>query len=47
MIFESLQKLPNNVGSGFELLPKVKKIAQSGHTVHDIGSGWATYYGST
>ena len=33
--------------SGFELLPKVKKSAQSGHTVYDIGSGWATYYGST
>ena len=35
-----LQKLPNNVGNlgkmivatGFELLPKVQKIAQSGHT---------------
>ena len=35
-----LQKLPNNVGNlckiivaqGFELLPKVQKIIQSGHT---------------
>ena len=40
MIFATLQKLPNTVGNlgkiivaaGFELLPKVKKIAQSGHT---------------
>ena len=42
MIFTTLQKLPNNVGNlgkiivatGFELLPKVKKNRQSGHTVH-------------
>ena len=41
MILASLQKLPNNVGNlgkiivatGFELLPKVQKSAQSGHTV--------------
>ena len=40
MILAPLQKLPNNVGNlgkiivatGFELLPKVQKIAQSGHT---------------
>ena len=40
MIFATLQKLPNTVGNlgkiivatGFELLPKVQKIAQSGHT---------------
>ena len=40
MILTSLQKLPNNVGdlgkiivaTGFEWLPKVQKIAQSGHT---------------
>ena len=40
MIFTPLQKLPNNVGdlgkiivaSGFEWLPKVQKITQSGHT---------------
>ena len=40
MILASLQKLPNNVGNlgkiivatGFELLPKGQKIAQSGHT---------------
>ena len=40
MILTSLQKLPNNVGdlgkiiiaTGFEWLPNVQKIAQSGHT---------------
>ena len=40
MIWVSLQKLPNNVGdvgkiivaASFEWLPKVQKIAQSGHT---------------
>ena len=40
MISTHLQKLPNNVGDlgkiivaiGFEWLPKVQKIAQSGHT---------------
>ena len=39
-ILTPLQKLPNNVGdlgkiivaTGFEWLPKVQKIAQSGHT---------------
>ena len=38
-----LQKLPNNVGNvgkiivptDFEWLPKVQKIAQSGHTVNE------------
>ena len=41
MILKPLQKLPNNVGNlgkiivatGFEWLPKVQKITQSGHTV--------------
>ena len=51
MILTPLQKLPNNVGdlgkiivaTSFEWLPKVKKIAQSGHTAqykpffHNIG----------
>ena len=40
MILTPLQKLPKNVGdlgkiivaTGFELLPKVQKIAKSGHT---------------
>ena len=40
MILTPLQKLPNNVedlgklivAKGFEWLPKVKKITQSGHT---------------
>ena len=40
MIFTPLQKVPNNVGylvklivaTSFEWLPKVQKIAQSGHT---------------
>ena len=40
MILTPLQKLPNNVGDlgkiivaiGFEWLPKVQKIAESGHT---------------
>ena len=39
-IITPFQKLPNNVGNlakiivatGFELLPKMQKIAQSGHT---------------
>ena len=38
--FDTFQKLPNNEGdlgkiivaTGFEWLPKVQKIAQSGHT---------------
>ena len=42
MILTPLQKLPNNVGdlgkmivaTGFEWLPKVQNIAQSGHTDH-------------
>ena len=42
MILAPLQKFTNNVlnlvkiivATGFELLPKVQKIAQSGHTVH-------------
>ena len=42
MILTPLQKLPNNVGdlceiivaTGFEWLPKVQKIAKSGHTAH-------------
>ena len=42
LILESLQKLPKNVGDlgklidakGFKRLPKVQKIAQSGHTAH-------------
>ena len=46
MILTSLQKLPNNVGNlgkiivatGFEWLPKVQKIAQSGHTAHSLHS---------
>ena len=41
MTLTPLQKLPNNVvdlgkmivATGFEWLPKVQKIAQSGHTV--------------
>ena len=41
MILTPLQQLPNNVGdlgklsvaTGFEWLPKVQKITQSGHTV--------------
>ena len=43
MILTPLQKLPNNVGNlgkiivttGLEWLPKVQKIAQSGHTELD------------
>ena len=43
MILTPLQKLPNNVGNlgkiivanSFEWLPKVQKIAQSGHTEYD------------
>ena len=44
MILTPLQKLPNNVGdsgkiivdTGFEWLPKVQNIAQSGHTAHNL-----------
>ena len=44
LILAPLQKLPNNVGNlgriivatGFELLPKEQKIAQSGHTGHNL-----------
>ena len=44
MILAPLQKLTNNVGNlfkiivatGFELLPKVQKIAQSGHTGYGL-----------
>ena len=55
MILTPLQKLPNNVGdlgkiivaTGFEWLPKVQKISQSGHTVtmkHYAGTTIVTYY---
>ena len=45
MILTPLQKLPNNVGNlgkiivatGFEWLPKVQKITQSGHIVTSHG----------
>ena len=44
MILRPLQKLPNNVGDlgniivavSFECLPKVQKIAKSGHTARHI-----------
>ena len=44
MILTPLQKLPNNVGdlgkiivaTSFECLPKVQKIAKSGHIVHGL-----------
>ena len=43
MVLTPLQKLPKNVvdlvkiivATGFELLPKVQKIAQSGHTARN------------
>ena len=38
MILAPLQKLPKNVGDlgkGFKKLPKVQKIANSGHTGHN------------
>ena len=48
MILTPLQKLPNNVGdfgklivaTSFEWLPKVRKIAQSGHTVCSQQYSW-------
>ena len=51
MSLTSLQKLPNNVGilgkiivaTGFEWLPKVQKIVQSGHAGHTslyLGTNW-------
>ena len=47
MILAPLRKLANNVGNlgkiivatGFEWLPKVQKIAQSGHTARICPSG--------
>ena len=47
MVSTPLKKLPNNVGNlgkmivapGFEWLPKVQKIAQSGHTGWREGRG--------
>ena len=56
MILTLLQKLPNNVGdlgkiiiaTSFEWLPKVQKIAQSGHTAFfyhlSHPSNWARVY---
>ena len=46
MILTPLQKLPKNVGElgklivakGFEKMPKVQKIMQSGHTGHNINN---------
>ena len=46
MITTLLQKMPNNVGNlgkiivatGFEWLPKVQKIAKSGHTDHGLST---------
>ena len=46
MILTPLQKLPSNVGilgkiivaTGFEWLPKMQKITQSGHTAYNIHS---------
>ena len=48
-ILTPLQKLPKNVGDlgklivakGFKKLPKVQKIAQSGHTGHDRKTFWS------
>ena len=46
IILKPLQKLPNNVGdlckiivaTGFEWLPKVQKIANSGHTAQNAAN---------
>ena len=46
MILTHLRKLPNNVGdlgkiivaTGYEWLPKMQKIAQSGHTATRVAS---------
>jgi len=54
MILTPLQKLPNNVGdlckiivaTGFEWLPKVQKIAKSGHTGPEYQSLCHILYGS-
>ena len=61
MILTPLQKVPNNVGNlgkiivatGFEWLPKVQKIAQSGHTVcfalslsHSLLEDFVTVHGT-
>ena len=47
--FDTLQKMPNNVGelgkiivdTSFECLPKVQKIAKTGHTGHN-SKGWSS-----
>ena len=47
--FDTLQKMPNNVGElgkiivdiSFVCLPKVQKIAKSGHTGHN-SKGWSS-----
>ena len=56
MILTPLQKLPNNVGdlgkiivaTCFEWLPKVQKIANSGHTAHmegdSVNRSWVVIY---
>ena len=52
MLKTPVQKLPNNVGdlgkiivaTGFDWLPKVQKIARSGHTVISVHSNLFSYY---
>ena len=52
MILTPLQKLPNNVGNlgkiivatGFEWLPKVQKIAQSGHTFYIVSHTQSNHF---
>ena len=54
MILTPLQKLPKNVrdldkiivATGFEWLPKVQKIAQSGHTVNRCHSKYKVLLGN-
>ena len=52
MILAPLLKLPKNVGDlgkfvvakGFKKLPKVQKIANSGHTAREVSMFWQAFY---
>ena len=52
MILAPFQKLPKNVenlgklivAKGFKKLPKVQKIANSGHTAREVSMFWQAFY---
>ena len=51
-ILTPLQKMPKNLGDlskfivakGYKKLPKVQKIAQSGHTASDVRKDWSANF---